>query len=328
MTWAEDTSLQRTSGPKLEVVTAGESMVLGVPTQPGRLRHAPTLELRTGGAESNVAIALSRLGHTVGWVSRLGADEPGRLVLNRIKAEGVDTSHVGFDKNLPTGLYLRENLHGEARAYYYRKGSAASEMAPGCMDLAYLDKVRILHLSGVTPALSKSCAEFVLWIAEEAKSRSIKVSYDVNYRSKLWTAEEALSFTEKVLPLLDLLFVSDEEASALWEREDDKLTRELSAKGPAEVVLKRGHRVSTAYVAGEYLYQEAFPVTELDPIGAGDAFAAGYLAGHLLQIEPEARLRMASALGAYSVMTAGDYEGLPDTEELKEFISGERKLGR
>lgn len=314
--------------PGLEVVTAGETMVLGVPPQPGRLRHAPTLELRAGGAESNLAIALSRLGHRVGWVSRLGVDEPGQLVLNRIRAEGVDTSRVGLDQDLATGLYLRENLHGEPRAYYYRKGSAASEMAPGTIDVEYLDEVRVLHLTGVTPALSKSCADFVLWAAQEARSRRVKVSYDVNYRSKLWSAEEALRFTERLLPAVDLLFVGDEESYALWYREDDKLLPELSALGPAEVVLKRGAQGSTAYVAGEYLHQEAFPVTELDPIGAGDAFAAGYLSGELLQAAPDERLRLASALGAYSVMTVGDYEGLPDQSELFAFLSGEKRLGR
>lgn len=313
---------------RLEVVTAGETMVLGVPPQPGRLRHAPSLDLRVGGAESNLAIALSRLGHRVGWVSRLGTDEPGQLVLNRIRAEGVDTGQVRLDRDLPTGLYLRENLHGDARSYYYRKGSAASGMVPGTMDPEYLDEVRVLHLTGVTPALSKSCAEFVLWAAEEARSRGVKVSYDVNYRSKLWPAEEALRFTEKILPTVDLLFASDEEACALWNRGDDKLPRELSTLGPTEVVLKRGAQGSTAFVAGEYLYQEAFPVTELDPIGAGDAFAAGYLAGELLQAEPPERLRLASALGAYSVMTVGDYEGLPDAEELNAFLVGKRALGR
>lgn len=328
LSWGANISPQTSPETGPEVVTAGESMVLGVPPQPGRLRHAPSLELRTGGAESNLAIALSRLGHTVGWVSRLGADEPGQLVLNRIRAEGVDTSRVGLDKHLPTGLYLRENLHGDTRAYYYRRGSAASGMAPGEVDLGYLDGARALHLTGVTPALSESCAEFVLWAAGEARSRGIKVSYDINYRSKLWSAGEALRFTEKVIPTVDLLFIGDEEAYALWGREDDKLPRELSALGPAEVVLKKGAQGSMAYVAGEYLHQEAFPVTELDPIGAGDAFAAGYLAGELMRADPDERLRLASALGAYSVMTVGDYEGLPDADELDAFLSGERRLGR
>src|ERR671927_1009605 len=119
------------------VVTAGEAMVLGVPTRPGRLRHAPSLELKIGGAESNLAIALSRLGVPAGWVGHLGDDEPGQLVLDRIRGEGVETSRVRRLGGHPTGLYLREQVGQEARGYYYRQGSAASTMGPGAFDPEY-----------------------------------------------------------------------------------------------------------------------------------------------------------------------------------------------
>lgn len=310
------------------VVTAGETMVLGVPAMPGRLRHAHTLELKIGGAESNVAIALSRLGITAGWVSCLSSDELGQLVLDRIRGEGVDTSHVRRVEHRPTGLYLREKIGHGARAYYYREGSAASEMAPEAFDPDYLEGAEFFHLTGITPAISENCRDFTLWAAEQAHERGVRVSFDVNYRSKLCAPKEAKGFVEEVLSLIDVLMVGDEEALALWGRDDEALLRELAEGGPSEVVLKRGKEGSAALIGGVVHEQHAFPVTEVDPIGAGDSFAAGYLAGDLWGLSPKERLRVAGAMGAYSVMTLGDYEGLPDRQELEAFLSGKTALGR
>jgi 2-dehydro-3-deoxygluconokinase len=312
-----------------EVVTAGETMILGVPAGPGRLRHAPGVELKIGGAESNVAIALSRLGISAGWIGYLSADEPGQLVLDRIRGEGVDTSGVRRLEEASTGLYLREKVGTEVRVYYYRRGSAASKMAPKAFDPDYLQGAEFLHLTGITPALSADCRAFVLWAAEQAYASGVRVSFDVNYRSKLWSTSEAKGFVEEVLPLVDLLFVGDQEAQALWGRDDEEFARELTeGAGPQEVVLKRGAEGSLVLVEDEIMEQPAFSVAEVDPIGAGDAFAAGYLAGHLWGLTPEERLRTANAMGAYSVMTLGDYESLPSREELQAFLSGKRGLGR
>ena len=303
-------------------------MVLGVPARPGRLRHAPSLELKIGGAESNLAIALSRLGVSSGWISFLGDDEPGRLVLDRVRGEGVDTSQIRRLGGYPTGLYLREKVGAEVRVYYYRQGSAASTLAPGAFDPEYLEGAEFLHLTGITPALSEECRDFTLWAAREARENGTRVSFDVNYRSKLWPPEEARSFVEEMLPHTDLLLVGDDEARALWDRSDEELVRELAAAGTREVVLKRGGEGSMALVKDRAVEQPVFPVEEVDPIGAGDAFDAGYLAGHLWGLDPEQRLRVANAMGALSVATLGDYEGLPDEEELWGFLEGRTALGR
>ncbi len=300
-------------------------MVLGVPPRPGRLRHATSLELKIGGAESNLAIALSRLGLSAGWISHLGDDEPGQLVLDRVRAEGVDTSQVIRVKGRPTGLYLREQVGTQTRVYYYRQGSAASTMSPEAFDLDHLSGVKFLHLTGITPALSEDCRAFVLWAARET---DVRVSFDVNYRSKLWGSDEARGFVGEILPHLDLLFVGDEEARALWGREDEALMWELARKGPEEVVLKKGGAGSLALVEGEILEHPPFDVAEVDPVGAGDAFDAGYLAGHAWDLPADERLRVANAMGAMSVATLGDYEGLPDRNELRAFLEGEESLGR
>ncbi len=310
------------------VVTAGETMLLGVPTRPGRLRHVSNLELKVGGAESNLAIALCRLGVGAGWFSLLGDDEPGQLVLDRIRAEGVDVSRVRRVPDRPTGLYLRETTGAGVRVYYYRQGSAASTMGPEAFDSEYLEEAEFLHLTGITPALSGDCRAFVLWAARQARAAGTQLSFDVNYRSRLWAPEEARAFAEEMLPHVDLLFLGDEEARALWGEDDEGLVRELAAAGPQQVVLKRGKEGSLALVEDRILTNPAFEVTEVDPVGAGDAFVAGYLAGHLWGVVPEERLRIADAMGAMSVTALGDYEGLPDRQELEDFLEGREALGR
>ncbi len=310
------------------VVTAGETMVLVVPTAPGRLRHAGAVSLSIGGAESNVAIGLSRLGVAAGWVSALGDDELGELVLHRVRAEGVDTSAVRRVPDRPTGLYLREEVAGAVRVHYYRRGSAASALAPGAFDPAVLEGAAFLHLTGITGALSPESGEFLTWAARTAREAGVRVSYDVNYRSRLWEPAEARAATEALLPHVDVLLVGDDEARALWGEDDVAGLARLADAGPDEVVLKLGARGCAAAIDGERLTAPGFPARQVDPIGAGDAFAAGYLAASLWGFDPPERLRTANALGAFCVQNLGDYEGLPSRRELTAFLDQTLDLGR
>ncbi len=310
------------------VVTAGETMVLVVPTAPGRLRHAGAVTLSIGGAESNVAIGLSRLGVPASWVSALGEDELGELVLHRVRAEGVDTSAVRRVADRPTGLYLREEVAGALRVYYYRRGSAASRLAPGAFDPAVLEGAAFLHLTGITGALSPESGEFLTWAARTAREVGVLVSFDVNYRSRLWEPPAARAASEALLPLVDVLLVGDEEARALWGWDGDTCLERLADAGPGEVVLKLGARGCAAVVDGERLTSPGFPARQRDPVGAGDAFAAGYLAATLWGLDPADRLRTASAMGAFCVQNLGDYEGLPSRRELTAFLDRTIDLGR
>jgi 2-dehydro-3-deoxygluconokinase len=310
------------------VVTAGETMALLTPTGPGRLRHATSLSLSIGGAESNVAVGLARLGIPVSWMSLLGDDELGELVLNRLRAEGVDTSAVQRLAERPTALYLREDVAGNVRVYYYRRGSAATTLAPGAFDPRMLEGAAFLHLTGITGALSQECAEFLPWAAAAARDAGVRVSYDVNYRSRLWQPAAARAATEALLPFADVVFLGDEEARALWDCDEQTCLQRLSTAGPLEVVLKLGARGCTAVIDGERLTSPGFPARQLDPIGAGDAFAAGYLAATIWGQDPAERLRTANAMGAFCVQTPGDYEGLPSRRELAAFLDSTPDLGR
>jgi 2-dehydro-3-deoxygluconokinase len=310
------------------VITAGETMALMVPPRPGRLRHATSLALSIGGAESNVAIGLARLGIPSSWISVLGDDELGELILNRLRAEGVDTSAVRRISDRPTGLYLREEVAGRLRVYYYRSGSAAATLAPQAFEVSILSAAAFLHLTGITGALSPQCAEFLPWAVKSARDAGVRVSYDVNYRSRLWAPAAARAATEALLPFVDVLLVGHEEAHALWGWETDAALEQLSEAGPAEVVLKLGADGCTAVIDGERLTSAGFPARELDPIGAGDAFDAGYLAATLWGWAPEKRLRTANAMGAFCVQNLGDYEGLPSRRELDAFLEQTPDLGR
>jgi 2-dehydro-3-deoxygluconokinase len=310
------------------VITAGETMALVVPPSPGRLRHATSLSLSIGGAESNVAIGLARLGIPASWISVLGDDELGELVLHRLRAEGVDTSGVRRIADRATGLYLREEVAGRLRVYYYRSGSAAATLSPNAFDPSMLQGAAFLHLTGITGALSQECAEFLPWAATTARDAGVRVSYDVNYRSRLWEPSAAQAATEALLPLIDVLFVGHDEANALWGWETDTALEQLSKIGPSEVILKLGADGCAAMINGEQLTSPGFPARQLDPIGAGDAFDAGYLAATLWGWAPEKRLRAANAMGAFCVQNLGDYEGLPDRRELDGFLEQIPDLGR
>lgn len=312
-----------------DVVTVGETMLLGVVSPPGRLRHARSLSVGIGGAESNVAIALARLGVPTRWIGLLGQDEPGQTVLDRIRAEGVDTSAVRRVPDRPTGLYLREQVGDTVHVTYYRQGSAASTLAAGTVDPAHLAGAQWLHLTGITPALSPACAEATRWLARTAREVGVRVSFDVNFRSKLWDADAAATFTSSMLPEVDLLLVGTEEGRALWPWDgDEQVARRLGDQGPTEVVLKRGADGAACLSEGDYVPSPGFAVPELDPIGAGDAFAAGYLFGHLSGCSVPQRLRTANALGALCVRGYGDYESLPSRSELDDFLADRTHLGR
>jgi 2-dehydro-3-deoxygluconokinase len=322
------TSTERGPDDPPRVVSAGEAMVLAAPTAPGRLRHATSMALSVGGAESNVAIGLARLGVRASWVSALGDDEPGELVLHRLRAEGVDTAAVRRVADRPTGLYLREEVAGAVRVYYYRRGSAASTLAPGDLSPSVLAGADFLHLTGITAALSPECAEFVPWAAEVAHEAGVRVCYDVNYRSRLWEPPAARAATEALLPHVDVLLVGDEEAAALWGWDEDDALSQLADSGPREILLKLGSRGCVAVQDGERLASPGFPARQVDPIGAGDAFAAGYLATTLWGWQPQERLRAANAMGALCVQNLGDYEGLPSRRELLAFLDQTVGLGR
>ena len=275
-----------------------------------------------GGAESNVAIGVRRLGGTATWIGRVGDDELGDLVLAQLRGEGVDVSHAMRDPGAPTGVMVKSpRTESVGRVAYYRRGSAGSRLCPADVPVDAVRTAGVLHLTGITPALSGTARDAVRVATASAREAGVPVSLDVNHRAALWTAAEAGAVLRDLLPEVDVLFAGPQEAQLLGADGDPALTpqraaAQLAAAGPAQVVVKLGARGAVAHVDGEPFEVPAHLVRAVDPVGAGDAFVAGYLAD-LLEGRPAVdRLRTAAACGAFAVTVPGDWEGLPTRRDL------------
>lgn len=305
------------AGPSA-VVTLGETMALMKASTPGPLAFTESLRLGIGGAESNVAIALRRLGTPVTWVGRVGADSLGDLVLRELMAEGLDVE-CGRDPHAPTGLMIKERRTNEtAKVWYYRSGSAGSTLAPEHVPERKIADARLLHVTGITPALSRSAAAAVQSAIDCAKSAGTLVSFDLNYRSALWPKDAAAAVFEALVRQADVVFAGDDEAAIVVGEASDplELAHRLAALGPAQVVIKLGAQGCVALVDGDEHQQDAIPVRAVDTVGAGDAFVGGYLAD-LLEGQPvRERLLTAVRTGAYACLVSGDWEGMPRRSEL------------
>jgi 2-dehydro-3-deoxygluconokinase len=301
------------TGP--DVVTIGESMVAFRWTGPMTL--GSPLVARLAGAESNVAIALARLGHAVRWAGRVGEDAFGDLVLRELQAEGVDTSAARRDPGAPTGLMFAESRTADVvRVEYRRAGSAGSRLEPADAEAALGPLPTVLHLTGITPALSGSAAAAVARAAQIASAAGVLVSMDVNYRSRLWTPAQASAALRPLVRHTRLLIASEDELGLLADGDEDEAVAELLGSGVTWVAVKRGAAGATLWGPSGSSEAAALSVTTVDVVGAGDAFSAGLISGLLDGVDDHAALTRANALGAVAVSTHGDWEGLPRRHEL------------
>ena len=299
------------------VLIFGETMALMRTDQVGPLAHATTLSLGIGGSESNVAIGLQRLGVQAVWCGRVGADSLGHLVEREIRAEGVDV-RIAVDPSAPTGLMIKERrTPATQRVSYYRAGSAGSRITPEDIDEQLICGAGLLHVSGITPALSPQAEATLRYAVDVAKAHNVTVSFDLNFRGNLWSAEEARSVYRDIIPLSDIVFAGDDEAAiAVGPGEPEELARRIAALGPSQAVIKLGSDGALALIDGTLLRQEAVTVDAVDTVGAGDAFVAGYLAELVDGCGPQDRLKTAAATGAFACLVPGDWEGFPRRHEL------------
>ena len=224
----------------LQLTTLGEALVVMDPVSRGPLRHVGGFEKNLGGAELNVAVGLSRLGHRAGWAGRLGDDEFGNEILAFARGEGVDVSRTRLDSEAPTGLYFKEwRALGQLRVYYYRAGSAASRMRFDELDLEYLLSGEILHLTGITAALSESCHDLIERLLSAANERGVTVSFDVNVRRLLFEGRDPRKVLGPLAARADLLFLSDDEADLLFGGSDPDSLKEARRDIPGG---SGGHR--------------------------------------------------------------------------------------
>lgn len=309
----------------MDVVTIGETMVLFTSETRGLMRYTNTFTRSFGGAESNLAVGLTRLGHKVGWISRLGNDEFGKAILSFIRGEGIDISRVKFDPEAQTGLYFKEfRSSKEVRVQYYRENSAASFISISDVDEDYISKSKYLHITGITPLLSDSCYEAVLKAIDYAKKNSVKVVFDPNIRQKLIHKENArenlqniVSQSDIILPGLDeAVFLLDEKGSA------EDMGKRLLEKGPSLVILKDSSNGAFYFSRHEHGFVPSYKVDNvIDPVGAGDGFASGFLSGLILNMPINRAIERGHGVAAHVITVNGDVEGLPELHELNNFIN-------
>lgn len=304
----------------MDVVTLGESMVLLSPDSCGHLRHVDCFTKRVGGAESNFAVALSRLGHKVGWISKLGNDEFGLFIRNVIRGEGVDTAQVLFDDNYSTGIFFKERTLGkDPNVYYYRNNSAASTLSIEDIDDSYIKQAKYIHLTGITLALSPSNRKVVKETIKKAKNSNEQfVVFDPNIRLKLWTEKDARNELIDIAKDCDIFMPGIDEGKLLTGEEKPESIADYFLKlGTGLVIVKLGSK--GAYFASNERssYVPGFNVNNVvDTVGAGDGFAAGVISGLLRGWDYYDSVKLGNRIGASALLVEGDFEGYPYWEEI------------
>ncbi|HET7580288.1 MAG TPA: sugar kinase [Bacillales bacterium] len=309
----------------MDVITLGETMVLFTPKSKGLMRYAADFTAKIAGAESNVAIGLARLGHKSAWISRLGNDEFGKKILSFIRGEGVDVSEVRFDPSADTGLYFKEKLTAnEMRVQYYRKLSAASRMSPDDLNESFIKKAKYVHITGITPALSENCYETVEKVIDIAKKNGVTVVFDPNLRRKLWAEDQAKKVLLDIASQADIVLPGITEGEFLFGKlEPERLAERFYEHGASTVVLKLGAKGAYYLSGNDRGLVPGFHVNHVvDPVGAGDGFAAGLLSGLLDHLPLQKAVERGTIVGAMVTMVPGDVEGLPDRERLELFANG------
>lgn len=314
-----------------EVITFGESMVLFSPDDKGPLRHIHSFSKSIAGAESNVAIALARLGHQVGWFSKLGDDEFGRYITFMVRGEGIDVSRTIYDKEHATGLLFKELFeHVNPNVYYYRKNSAASHLSVNDLDAEYISSAKILHLTGITPAISESAKETVFEAIRIAKKAGVLISFDPNIRLKLWTKAEAKKTLLEICSYVDILFPGiDEGEILLGTKNQDEIIERFHQMGVKIIALKLGKEGCFVSNGEEKRKIEGYRVEKVeDSVGAGDGFAAGFLSSYLKGLALNECGDFANGVGAMATLVRGDSEGFPTFEQLLSFTNKSEHIDR
>lgn len=319
----------------MDLVTFGEAMVRLTPPDFRRLEQAHSLDVYVGGGELNVAVAAARLGIASRWVSRLPENALGRMIANAAREQGVD-AHIEWTSDDRAGLYFAE-LGAAPRAssvLYDRAASAISRITPGSIDWASVfDGARWFHVSGITPALSESAAKVTEESLVAAKKAGLTVSYDLNYRSKLWSGDKARSVQEPLMQHVDVLITTEE---------DTRIVFGVGAESYAEVALTLAKKFKLAAVAitlrenprvllnnwsaivaadGKIHRAPQYEVEVIDRIGAGDAFSAGLIVSRLENRNWADAVKFATATSALKHSIPGDF-CLVTRNEVEQLLRG------
>ncbi|GAA3129407.1 2-dehydro-3-deoxygluconokinase [Kribbella aluminosa] len=288
------------------VLCVGETMAQVVPVDGRSLATAAEFAVHVAGAESNVALGLAALGTPSGWVSRVGDDALGDRVLAAVAAGDVDTTLVQREPGGRTGVFFKDPSPTGSRVSYYRDGSPASRLGPDDVDRILAARPRSIHVTGVSLALSPSTLAMVRELLMEARAERVQTTFDINYRPQLWTHRETAATTlAATAELADTVLVGLDEACTLWNTETPADVRRLLGD-PCTVVVKDGSRSASALTHNDRYDVSALPVDVVEPVGAGDAFAAGWIHARLAGANPVVALRLGHLVAGYALRSRDD----------------------
>jgi 2-dehydro-3-deoxygluconokinase len=306
-----------------DLVTLGEVLLrLAVPS-PGRFETARVLDVQFGGAEANVAAACSRLGLRTAWISALPDNAWGDRVRRELIGHGIDCTHVQTLPGTRLGLYFIEYgvAPRPAHVLYDRRESAFSRLTPDSIDWRPIRDARLVHITGITPALGEHARKITERIFEEASA----VSFDVNYRAALWSPTDARRFVESVLPTARYIFLGRNEAQTVFGLNDapEAVLDVLSRRAPqATIAVLQGSDGSTVLDKGRVWRPSVrHSLQMVDPIGAGDAYAAGYLWASLTGQGSQEAIDIATTVATLKCSTWGDI-ALITAREVEDALAG------
>lgn len=311
-----------------DVVTMGETMLRLTPPNLMRIEQTLSFDIYVGGSESNTSIGLSRLGMDVTWISRLPYSPLGKYISNRVQQYGVDVSHVVWADDERVGVYFHEQAKSPrpSQIIYDRENSAMSRMKPNELpdNLFVEEQSKLLHVTGITLAIGQGAKSTAEDAVKRAKDAGWLVSFDTNYRSKLWTGNEAVEGCEFCMSQADIIFCPMGDYRVMYgDDEPEKAINTLSQKYPNTLlVMTHGKNGAIAKTLdGNTIQQPAILAEEVGRIGGGDAFSAGFLYGYLTYDDVAVALKWGVAMSAHKYTIHGDLP-LVDYEEVASLVDG------
>lgn len=307
-----------------DVILFGEPMALFIAKDEGNIDEVKNFKRSLAGAEVNVCIGLTRLQHKVSYITRLGEDPLGKYIKRYLEEERISTEFVTFDKLNKTGIMLKSKvLVGDPETAYYRKDSAFSKMKAEDIEAIDLEGVRLLHITGIPPALSQGCREATYRLMDRAKEKGIFITFDPNLRPVLWESKEVMiEVINGLARKCDLILPGIEEGLILTgSSSPEKIADFYNELGVNEIVVKCGGKGAYVRNNNESYFQRGFKVDKvIDTVGAGDGFAVGIISGKLENLTLKESVIRANAIGAIQVTFESDNEGLPTKEELIKYM--------
>lgn len=313
-----------------EVITIGEPMVMFISKTVGTIDKVKNFEKSLAGAEANVSIGLTRLGHKVGYIAKVGSDPFGKYINDFLTDEGISVEYIKYDKNYQTGLLFKsKNLVGDPQVTYYRRDSAASHIT--AEDIVNLDLkgTKVVHITGIFPALSEECREATYALIKKSKENNITITFDPNIRQSLWDSEDQMrDVLNDIASKSDIVLPGINEGKILtgFDKPEDIAAFYLS-RGSKYVIIKTGEDGAYVRTQKESYMVPGFKVNKIvDTVGAGDGFAVGIISGLLEGMELKDAVVRANAIGALQVMSPGDNDGMPDQEKLNMYLKSTKSI--